>query len=347
MGAQGVRSVAGGDAIDNAMPTYDVVAIGNALVDVLSHESYELVGELGLEPGSMTLVEAERVDELYTKLGPAIEMSGGSAANTIAGVASFGGSGAFIGRVADDTFGHVYVHDLQSIGVHFASPIAPAGGTPTGRCLVVVTPDAQRTMSTFLGAGSALDTTYVDAPLIADAQVLYLEGYLWDQEPAMAAFRAASDAAHAAGRKVALSLSDSFCVLRHRDSFLDLIAHSVDILFANEPEITALYEVDTLAEAVTRVAGHCEIAALTHGATGSTLVTRDAVHEIAAHPVDEVIDTTGAGDLYAAGFLYGLTHGHDLPTCGALASLAAAEIISHVGARPETPLATLAETIVT
>ena len=177
--------------------------------------------------------------------------------------------------------------------------------------------------------------------------MLYLEGYLWDQAPAMEAFRAASAAAHAAGRKVALTLSDSFCVLRHRETFLDLIATSVDVLFANEPEITALYEVDTLVEAIRRVSGHCEIAALTHGATGSTIVAPDGVHEIAAYPVAAVVDTTGAGDLYAAGFLYGLTHGRDLPTCGTLASLAAAEVISHVGARPETSLAELAAGLAT
>src|SRR4051812_37529431 len=321
---------------------FDVVAIGNALVDVISHESYEVVAELGLEPGSMTLVDADRVEELYGKLGPGLETSGGSAANTIAGVASLGGKAGFIGRVADDTFGHVYTHDLRSIGVHFDSLPAPADATPTGRCLVIVTPDAQRTMSTFLGAGSSLDPSYVDSDLIGNAQVLYLEGYLWDQPPAMEAYRSASAAAHAAGRKVALSLSDSFCVERHRDTFLGLIEHSVDILFANEPEITALYEVDTLAEAVPRVSDHCEIAALTHGASGSTIVARGELHEIAAHPVDEVIDTTGAGDLYAAGFLYGLTHGHDLPTCGALGSLAAAEVISHIGPRPQASLASLA-----
>ncbi len=327
------------------MTTYDVVAIGNALVDVISHESHEFVRELGLEPGSMTLVDADRVDELYAKLGPALETSGGSAANAVAGVASFGGNAAFIGRVADDTFGQIYAHDLRSIGVHFDAPAAPSDDTPTGRCLVLVTPDAERTMSTFLGAGSALDPSYVDRALIADSQVLYLEGYLWDQPPAMEAFRAASDAAHAAGRKVALTLSDSFCVLRHRETFLGLIETSVDILFANETEITALYEIDSFDAAIALVAGHCEIAALTHGAQGSKIVTADGVHDIAAHPVDAVIDTTGAGDLYAAGFLFGLTHGYDMPTCGALASLAASEVISHVGPRPETSLATLAASL--
>ncbi len=327
------------------MTQYDVVAIGNALVDVIAHAPYELVHELGLEPGSMTLVDAARVDELYAKLGPTVEISGGSAANTVAGIASFGGTSGFIGRVADDDFGRIYAHDLRSIGVHFDAPVAPGAATPTGRCLVIVTPDAQRTMSTYLGAGSGLDPSYVDASLIADAQVLYLEGYLWDEQPAMEAYRAASDAAHAAGRRVALSLSDSFCVERHRDTFLQLIENSVDILFANEPEITALYSVDSLAAAARLVAGHCEVAALTHGPTGSMIVGQDGVHEIEAHHVDQVVDTTGAGDLYAAGFLFGFTHGYDLPTCGALASLAAAEVISHVGARPETKLAALAASL--
>ena len=207
------------------MPTYDVVAIGNALVDVISHESHELLAEIGLEPGSMNLVDADRVHELYALLGPATEVSGGSAANTIAGIASFGGRAAFIGRVADDDFGEIYTHDLRSIGVHFDAPRAPRDGAPTGRCLVMVTPDAQRTLNTFLGAGTDLDERYVDEALIADAQVLYLEGYLWDQPAAMAAFRRASEVAHAAGRKVALSLSDSFCVERHREAPLEVARH--------------------------------------------------------------------------------------------------------------------------
>ncbi len=325
---------------------FDVVAIGNALVDVISNESFETLASLGLTPGSMSLVDAERVAELYTKLGPATEASGGSAANTIVGVASFGGNAAFIGRVADDEFGHIYAHDLRSIGVHFDSPIAPATGTPTGRCLVVVTPDAERTMSTFLGAGTDMDPTYVDAEVIGDAHVLYLEGYLWDQPPAMEAFRRAASVAHAAGRKVALSLSDSFCVERHRDAFLDLIAGSVDILFGNEDEILALYQVSDFDAAVQLVRGHCEIAALTRGASGSTVVTDSDVISVPAATVAKVVDTTGAGDLYAAGFLYGYTRGHALETCAVLGGIAAAEVISHVGARPLTSLAGLAQSAV-
>ena len=327
------------------MPTYDVVAIGNALVDVISHESHELVAELGLEPGSMNLVDAERVHDLYGRLGPATEVSGGSAANTIAGIASFGGRAAFIGRVADDEFGEIYTHDLRAIGVHFDAARAPKGSSPTGRCLVIVTPDAQRTMNTVLGAGTDLDPSFVDEALIADAQVLYLEGYLWDQPPAMEAFRRASEVAHAAGRKVALSLSDSFCVERHRDAFLDLIEGHVDIVFANEPEILALYQVDDFDAAVPRVRGHVEIAVLTRGAAGSSVVTADAVLDIDVHPVAQLVDTTGAGDLYAAGFLHGYTQGHPLDVCGRLGSLAAAEIISHIGARPEQSLTELAASL--
>lgn len=320
----------------------DVVAIGNALVDVISHEPDDLLADLGLEPGSMTLVDAARSAEVYARMGPAVEVSGGSAANTVAGVAALGGRAAFIGRVADDEFGELYGHDLRSVGVKFVSPPAPADGEPTGRCLVLVTPDAQRTMCTHLGAGTALDAQYVDEHLIAQSQVLYLEGYLWDQPPAMDAFRQAAAAAHRAGRRVALTLSDRFCVERHRDAFLDLVAGEVDILFANEAEILALYEVEEFDRAVEHVRGHCEIAALTRSELGSVVVTRDGVHAVAAHPVATVVDTTGAGDLYAAGFIYGLTHGYDAPACAALGGVAAAEIISHIGARPVADLAALA-----
>ncbi len=311
---------------------FDVVAIGNALVDVISHEPFEQIATLGLDPGSMTLVSAATVDQVYARMGPATEVSGGSAANTAAGVAQFGGRAAFIGRVADDTFGRLYAHDLQSVGVQFASTPAK-GATPTGRCLVLVTPDAQRTMCTYLGTGTELDASYVDDDLIGRSAVLYLEGYLWDQPAAMVAFRKAAAAAHTAGRKVALTLSDSFCVQRHRDAFVDLVTGAVDILFANESEITALYEVDDFDAALQHVRGHCEIAALTRSEKGSVIVAGDEVHVIDAHPT-AVVDTTGAGDLYAAGFLYAYTHGHDLATCGSLASAAAAEVISHIGARP-------------
>jgi sugar/nucleoside kinase (ribokinase family) len=319
---------------------FDVVAIGNAMVDVLSYEDDEFVVRTGVERGATTLVDGARSEEIYAQMGPATEISGGSAGNTTAGLASFGARAAYIGRVADDAFGKVFAHDLRSLGVHFDSPIA-SDGLPTGRCLVIVTPDAQRTMCTYLGAGAELDVHYVDEAVIEAAAVTYLEGYVWDPPPAKAAVRRAAEIAHRADQRVALTLSDPFCVDRHRAEFLELVESHVDILFANEHEITMLYEVETFDEALHRVRGHCEIAALTRGALGSIIVAGDDVHVIDAHPT-EVVDTTGAGDLYAAGFLYGFTHGQDLATSGKLASLAAAEVISHLGARPARPLSELA-----
>jgi sugar/nucleoside kinase (ribokinase family) len=323
---------------------FDVLTIGNALVDVLAFAEDDFVARTGVEPGAMTMVDAARSDEIYAEMGPATETSGGSAANTASGVASFGGRAAYIGRVSDDTFGKVFSHDLRSVGVHF--DVSPATtGAPTGRCLVIVTPDAQRTMYTFLGAGAELDETYIDEALVASSAVTYLEGYAWDPPPAKKAVRRAAAIAHRADRRVALTLSDPFCVERHRDEFLELIERDVDILFANEHEITMLYEVDTFDEALHRVRGHCEIAALTRGAHGSVIVAGEDVHVIDAQPV-AVVDTTGAGDLYAAGFLYGLTHGYELATCGRLASLGAAEVISHLGPRPVEVLAELARPVV-
>ena len=326
------------------MSRFDVLTIGNALVDVLAFADDDFVARTGVEPGAMTMVDAARSDEIYAEMGPATETSGGSAANTASGVASFGGHAAYIGRVSDDTFGKVFSHDLRSVGVHFDVPPATTGA-PTGRCLVIVTPDAQRTMYTFLGAGAELDESYIDEALVASSAVTYLEGYAWDPPPAKQAVRRAAAIAHRADRRVALTLSDPFCVERHRDEFLELIERDVDILFANEHEITMLYEVDTFDEALHRVRGHCEIAALTRGAHGSVIVAGEDVHVIDAQPV-EVVDTTGAGDLYAAGFLYGLTHGYELATCGRLASLGAAEVISHLGPRPVEVLAELARPVV-
>jgi sugar/nucleoside kinase (ribokinase family) len=322
---------------------FDVLALGNALVDVLVYADDDFVTRTGVEPGAMTMVDAARADEIYAEMGPATEASGGSAANTVAGVASFGGKAAFIGRVADDTFGKVFSHDLRSIGVHFDAPFATSGA-PTGRCLVIVTPDAQRTMCTFLGAGVELDESYVDEALVAASAITYLEGYLWDPPAAKAAVRKAAAIAHRADQRVALTLSDPFCVERHRAEFLELIQSDIDILFANEDEITKLYEVETFDEALHHVRGHCEIAALTRGAAGSVIVAGDDVHVIDAYPAD-VNDTTGAGDVYAAGFLYGLTHGHNLATCGRLASLGAAEVISHLGPRASVLLADLARPV--
>ncbi|HXY91729.1 MAG TPA: adenosine kinase [Acidimicrobiia bacterium] len=323
------------------MTRLDVVAIGHALVDVISSEADAFVVEHGLERGVMTLVDADRSLTLYAAMGPAIEMSAGSAANTIMGLGSLGGAAGYIGRVGDDELGDVFVHDIRAFGIEHLA-LARAACEPTGRCLVVVTPDAQRTMSTFLGAAARLGPDDLDVELIARAQVLYLEGYLWDDEQAKAALRRAARTAHDAGNRVALTLSDPFCVDRHRSEFLALIDDDVDVLFANEAEIESLYEVDEFDLALQLVRDHCEIAALTRSEKGSLIVTRDEVHLIDAAPVTDVVDTTGAGDLYAAGFLHGLTHGYDLGTAGRLGSLAAAEVIGHLGARPQESLAELA-----
>ena len=289
----------------------------------------------------MQLVDAARAEALYAAMGPGIEMSGGSAGNTIAGIASLGGKAAYIGKVAEDQLGAVYRHDMRAIGVRFDStPLRQ--GPPTARCLILVTPDAHRTMSTFLGACVELGPEDVDAALIRSAQVLYLEGYLFDPPRAKQAFRKAAELAHAAGRKVSLTLSDSFCVERYRDEFRALVEGHVDILFANESEIGALYRSD-FDQALAAVRGKCEIAVLTRSERGSVVATADAVHSISAERVERVLDTTGAGDLYASGFLFGLTHGRDLATCGRLGSLCAAEIIGHYGPRPETSLERLAK----
>ncbi len=319
----------------------EVLAIGNALVDVLSQESDDFVTEHGLERGAMSLIDEARAEALYEAMGPATEISGGSAANTAAGLASFGASAGFVGRVRDDQLGAVFAHDIRAIGVEFTTTPAP-DGAPTGRCLIVVTPDAQRTLNTFLGAASQLGPSDIDREVVARAAVTFLEGYLFDQDAAKDAFRCAARFAHEAGRRVALSLSDRFCVERHRVDFRSLVEHDVDVLFANEAEICSLYEVDRFDAALDHVRGHCEIAALTRSERGSVVVARDEVRVVDPYPVDAVVDTTGAGDQYAAGFLHGLTHGEDLETCGRLGSLAAAEVISHLGARPETSLAELA-----
>ncbi|HET8530538.1 MAG TPA: adenosine kinase [Methylomirabilota bacterium] len=327
-----------------AEPELDVVGIGNALVDVLSHADEDEVTRQGLVKGTMHLVDEARARTLYEAMGPGVEMSGGSAANTVVGVASFGGRAHYVGKVRDDQLGEVFGHDLRATGVGYDTPRATSG-PPTGRCLILVTPDAQRTMSTFLGASVRLGPADVNPRLIARGKILYLEGYLFDPPEAQEAFRAAAAIAHEAGRKVALTLSDPFCVERHRAAFLDLVEHHVDILFANELEICALYQVRDFDAALPHVRGHCELAALTRSAKGSVLVNGDRMHVVRAHPVEAVVDTTGAGDLYASGVLYGLAQGLDLPTCGRLGSLAAAEVIAHVGARPMVPLAQLASAI--
>jgi sugar/nucleoside kinase (ribokinase family) len=322
--------------------TFDVLGIGNALVDVLSSEPEEAIERLDLVKGAMTLIDADRAELLYGAMGDKTEMSGGSAANTLSGVASFGGRAAYIGRVRDDSLGKAFAHDLNSLGVHFSAEPA-SEGDPTGRCLIVVTPDGERTLNTYLGASAGLGPDDLDHDLIRDAEITFLEGYLFDRPPAKDAFHDAVDTAHGGGRKVALTLSDSFCVDRHRDDFLALVDHGVDILFANEDEITKLFGVDTYDEGVAAVRGACEIAAVTRGAQGSVIATADGLVHVEAQPVARLVDTTGAGDLYAAGFLRGLTAGLDLAACGRLASAAAARIIAQYGPRAEEPLLPLFE----
>ena len=318
-------------------PRFDVVGIGNAIVDVLTQTDDAFLTREGLAKGAMTLVDEAQAAAVYDKAGPAMECSGGSAANTIAVMARLGAKCAFAGKVKNDAFGRIFSHDIRSLGVHFDT--APAeDGPATANCLVLVTPDAQRTMLTYLGASIHLKPADVDLDVIKDARVTYLEGYLWDPEDAKQAFRTAAQAARAAGREVALSLSDPFCVDRHRADFLDLIEGHVDILFANEAEIMALYQVDDFNAAVDKVKGHCKVAALTRSEKGSIVVSAAGVETVKAAPVGKVIDTTGAGDAYAAGFLYGYTRGEDLAVCARMGGIAAAEVIAQIGARPETDL---------
>ena len=319
--------------------TLDVVGIGNALVDVLSHETDDFVDTQGLVKSAMTLIEPDRAEQLYAAMGPGIELSGGSAANTIAGVASFGGRSAYMGRVFDDQLGAVFAHDLRAQGVIFNNKPA-IEGPPTGRCLIVVTPDAHRTMNTCLGASAFFGPGDVDADLVRRGQVTFLEGYLFDRPESQEAYWVASKYAHEADRKVALTLSDLFCVERHHDAFLPLVRERIDILFANEAEACALWGCDEVGAAVERARAEVAIACITLSEKGSVVVAGAETYEIPAQPV-EVVDTTGAGDLYAAGFLYGYTAGRPLDECGRLGSLAAAEVISHIGARPEVALSSL------
>ncbi len=324
-----------------AETTLDVAGIGNAIVDVIAHAEDKFLDDQGLAKGAMTLIDATTAEALYGDMAPALECSGGSAANTMAGLASLGGKGAFIGKVRNDQLGGIFRHDIRAANVEFDTEPA-IHGAPTARCLIFVTPDAQRTMQTFLGASQDLAPDDIDPDTIAAAKVTYLEGYLWDPPEAKDAFRKAAELAHQAERMVALTLSDAFCVDRHRDDFMDLVLNHVDILFANEVEIVSLYQAAGFDEALQQVRGHCRAVALTRSEKGSVVLSGDEIHVIDAQPVANVIDTTGAGDLYAAGFLFGLTRGLDLATSGRIGALAAAEVIGHFGARPETPLLELA-----
>lgn len=323
--------------------SYDVVGIGNAIVDIIARCDEAFLSNHGMEKGFMQLIDASQANELYADMATAREQSGGSVANTCAGIASFGGKCGFVGRVAGDQFGKVFAHDIRAIGVSFDTPASDVG-LPTARCLVLVTDDGERTMNTFLGASTELGVEEIDADLIASAKVTYLEGYLFDKPEAKAAFYEAAKIARGAGRKVALSLSDAFCVDRHRDDFLELVRGGVDILFANETEITSLYQLNSFDDAAGAVRAEAEIAVLTRSADGAVIISGNETVLVPADPVDKVIDATGAGDLYAAGFLHGLTSGQSLEACGKLGALAASEIISHIGARPEADLKELAKT---
>ncbi|MEE2699382.1 MAG: adenosine kinase [Pseudomonadota bacterium] len=291
----------------------------------------------GIVKGVMTLIDAESVERLYTNLKNPIECSGGSAANTIAGIASLGGEGAFVGKVFDDYFGKIFNQDIKSLGVTFNSLPATAG-PPTATSIILVTPDAERTMMTFLGACVNLGVLDIDEELIESSKITYLEGYLWDRPSAKEAILKACYAAHKAGRKISLSLSDPFCVDRHRNEFRDLILQHVDILFANEEEILSLYDTNHLKTAINHIQAYCEIAVVTLGEKGSIVISGEEILQIDVEPVEKLIDTTGAGDAYAAGFLYGITSGQNLSVSGRLGSICAAEVVSHLGARPELSL---------
>lgn len=324
-----------------AEPTrMDIVGIGNAIVDVISHADEEYLRRHGLVKGSMTLVDADRSEAIYAGMGPAVEVSGGSAANTIAGAAALGARVAYVGKVRDDELGTFFAHDIRAEGVAF--DVAPATtGAPTARCMIMVTPDAHRTMATYLGASTELEPDDIDGALFAGAAITYLEGYLWDPPKAKQAMRVAIAAALAHGRTVALTLSDSFCVERHREEFLDLLDNHLGLLFANEHEALALVGGDDLWAAVERLQGRCPVVVVTRSDQGCLVLTPDEVIEVPAHHVERVVDTTGAGDLFASGFLYGLTQGWDLRACAQAGAAAAAEVISHFGARPETDLTQL------
>jgi sugar/nucleoside kinase (ribokinase family) len=322
-------------------PRHDVVGLGNAIVDVIARCDDAFLARHGLAKGAMTLVDAVTSERLYGDMGPAIEASGGSAANTMAGLAALGGAAAYMGRVFADQLGHVFRHDIRAAGVDFATPAASAGPS-TARCLIFVTPDAQRTMQTYLGACVDFGPDDVDPAVIAASRIVYLEGYLWDKPAAKAAFRKAMDAARAAGARVALTLSDPFCVDRHRDEFRALIADGVDIVFANEAEALSLWQVPDIDAAIAASRALPErIWAVTRSEKGSVVLGGGAVQHVSAEPVARLVDTTGAGDLYAAGFLFGLARGLPLALCARHGHVCAAEIIAHYGARPEADLKAL------
>jgi sugar/nucleoside kinase (ribokinase family) len=325
-----------------ANPRIDVLGIGNAIVDVIARAEDDFLVAHGMQKGAMTLIDEQRAEAVYDAMGPAVEISGGSAANTTAGLASFGARASFVGKVKNDTLGHAFIHDIKAAGVAFDTPPAAAGPS-TGRCYILVTPDGERTMNTYLGAAQDLHPRDIDAQKVAAAAVTYLEGYLWDPKDAKDAFLKAAAAAHAAKRIVALTLSDAFCVGRYRDEFLNLArTGTVDLLFANETELKALYQTASFDTAVAALRQDARLAVVTRSEHGCVIVSRKGVETVRAFPVERLVDTTGAGDLFASGFLFGLARGKDNVSAARLGALAAAEVIQHVGARPETSLKALA-----
>ncbi|MEL6503188.1 MAG: adenosine kinase [Pseudomonadota bacterium] len=317
---------------------FDVLTVGNAIVDIIARADDDFLGREDITKAAMNLIDAPRAEHLYSVMGPAIETSGGSAGNTAAGLASLGGNAAYLGKVSDDHLGGVFTHDIRAIGVHFdTQPLN--GEPPTARSMIFVTPDGERTMNTYLGACVELGPEDVDKDVVAASQVTYFEGYLWDPPRAKDAIRLAAEVAHENKRQVALTLSDAFCVDRYRDEFLDLMrSGTVDLIFANDAELKSLYQTSDLGTAVNAVKEDVAMAAVTLGEKGSMVVSREQTLEVDAHPIDKLEDTTGAGDLYAAGFLYGLTSGRNLRDCARIGGLAAAEVIQHIGPRPQVSL---------
>jgi sugar/nucleoside kinase (ribokinase family) len=316
---------------------FDVLAIGNAIVDVIAQAEDSFLETEGIAKGSMRLIPAEEASALYAKMGPGREISGGSAANSMAGVAALGGRAAFIGRVSDDQLGQVFAHDIRAGGVDYRTPPA-LGGPPTGQCLILVSPDGQRTMNTYLGSCQEVDASDVDEARVRAAAVTYIEGYLWDPPAPIRACSKALDIAHAAGRKTAMTLSDVFCVNGHRADFLELIANRIDIVFANENEVRALFETNNVEAAIDGLARIAHIAVVTRSEKGAVVASGTERHAVPAQPVARVLDTTGAGDLFAAGFLAGFTRGRPLAECATIGTIAAGEVIEHFGARPEADL---------
>jgi sugar/nucleoside kinase (ribokinase family) len=322
---------------------YDVLTIGNAIVDIIAKTDDAFLVEQNITKSGMTLIDMERAEQLYSDMGPAIEASGGSAGNTAAGIASFGGKVAYIGKVADDHLGKIFRHDITAIGVDFETLPLEFGET-TARSMILVTPDGERSMNTYLGACTKLSAADIDHEVVAQSKITYFEGYLWDPADAKDAIREAARTAHENDCLVAMTLSDDFCVDRYRDEFLELLqSGTVDICFANESEIKSLYQTSDLNSAVSAIREDCNLAIVTLGGDGSMVITREKTGTVDAQPIDELVDTTGAGDLYAAGFLYGLTNGRELGECATLGSIAAAEVIQHIGPRPQVSLKELAE----